>query len=221
MDDPALDAAEHESALAGLARLNRLSGADAILWPHLQREAARVGRPLRVLDVATGSGDVPVALALRARRVKVDLDLHACDVSSRALDLAGACAQRAGVRLSTFVANLEVEMPLGDFDVVTCSLFLHHLSHDAVVKALQIMADAAGSLLLVSDLRRSSTGLGLAWAASRCSTRSRVVHVDAVRSVRAAFTIGEMQSMALEAGLTDASVAPVWPLRMLLCWRRQ
>ena len=64
MDDPALDPAEHRRALAGLARLNRVSDSPGVLWPAV-RELAR-GGPVRVLDVATGSGDVPRALAAKA-----------------------------------------------------------------------------------------------------------------------------------------------------------
>ncbi|GAB4384186.1 MAG: class I SAM-dependent methyltransferase [Phycisphaerales bacterium] len=220
MDDPFLDAAEHAAALAGLARLNRLSRAAANLWPYIRREAERAGRPLRVLDVATGSADVPVALALRARRAHIQLELHACDVSPRALRIAQTRAERAGVPISTFVSDLQASDRLGAFDVVTCSLFLHHLPHDAAVQALHTMADATGRLLLVSDLRRSRTGLILAWTASRCLTRSRVVHTDAVRSVQAAWTMREMRAMAQAAGLDDATVEPTWPQRMLLRWRR-
>ena len=69
MDQPGLDAGEHAHALHGLARINRLSRSDAILWPAIER-LARAGRgsPIRVLDVASGGGDVPIALAKRASR---------------------------------------------------------------------------------------------------------------------------------------------------------
>ena len=55
MDHPALPAAEHRRALAGLARLNSLSGSVGVLWPEVRKLARELGRPLRILDVATGS----------------------------------------------------------------------------------------------------------------------------------------------------------------------
>ena len=63
MDQPELDAIEHGRALAGLARINALSGSARILWPSL-RDLARRKRTdgLRVLDVASGAGDVPIRL---------------------------------------------------------------------------------------------------------------------------------------------------------------
>jgi hypothetical protein len=64
-------------------------------------------------------------------------------------------------------------------------------------------------------------GLGLAYVVSRAITRCDVVHVDAVRSVRAAFTIAELRQMATQADLADATITRCWPARMLLTWDRK
>ncbi|MBX9582367.1 MAG: hypothetical protein K2X87_18855, partial [Gemmataceae bacterium] len=68
MDDPGLDPAEHRRALAALARINRWSRSAAVIWRPIRDFARSAGRPVRVLDVATGGGDVPKALAEKARR---------------------------------------------------------------------------------------------------------------------------------------------------------
>src|SRR5947209_11250822 len=99
MDDPGLDPAEHRRALLGLARLNRWSRSAAILWPVLREVAKRVsGRPVRVLDVATGAGDVPVGLWKRATAANLSVEIEACDVSATALAHAAASAGGAAVR---------------------------------------------------------------------------------------------------------------------------
>ena len=63
------------------------------------------------------------------------------------------------------------------------------------------MASAADVAVGIADLDRSNAGLALAWIGSRVLTRSRVVHFDALASVRAAFTLDEARAMAHEAGL--------------------
>lgn len=68
MDDPALDPGEHRRALAGLARLNRVSDSVGVLWPAVVKLAGELHRTVRLLDVATGSGDVPRRLLARANR---------------------------------------------------------------------------------------------------------------------------------------------------------
>ena len=91
MDDPSIGAAEHDAALRGLARLNIVSRSHAILWPRVvdaARSANRAGRPLRVLDVATGSGDLPLAMAHLARKAGLEMHWSVCDVSAHALEVA-------------------------------------------------------------------------------------------------------------------------------------
>jgi 2-polyprenyl-3-methyl-5-hydroxy-6-metoxy-1,4-benzoquinol methylase len=220
MDDPGLDASEHARALRGLARLNRLSRSDAILWPAVRGAAAAGGGGVSLLDIAAGSGDVAVRLARRAELAGIALELSVCDISGVALAAAARRAERAGVRLELWRHDA-VGAPISRrFDLVTCSLFLHHLDREAALMLLRHAAAAAGRVLLVSDLRRDFAGLAAAWAASRVVTRSRVVRVDAVKSVRAAYTMSEVAGLAHEAGLRGAQVRACWPRRMLLAWRR-
>jgi hypothetical protein len=82
------------------------------------------------------------------------------------------------------------------------------------------MADAAERLVLINDLRRHPWGLFLAHFAGNVLSRSPVVRVDAVRSVRAAFTLEEARALAADAGISGAVVSRRWPCRYLLSWRR-
>src|SRR5438270_753420 len=65
MDQPGLSPARHARALRGLARINFFSGSARILWRPLAELGRELG-PLRILDVATGGGDLPVRLARKA-----------------------------------------------------------------------------------------------------------------------------------------------------------
>lgn len=223
MDDPAIPANDHAHALRGLARLNKLSGADRILWAPILAEARSMSdpaRPVTLLDLATGSGDVPLAIAARAERAGVRLQLSACDISETALALARERAHSLGMTLET-LAHDAVRQPVRHrADIVISSLFLHHLNQEDAVSFLRNAAGAATRTLLISDLRRTPLGLAVAWAASRAVTRSPVVHTDAVKSVRAAYTPAEMLDLAAHAGLHGATVRRCWPWRMLLVWRR-
>ncbi|MFG0242205.1 MAG: methyltransferase domain-containing protein [Phycisphaerales bacterium JB054] len=218
MDDPKLDPQAHAAALRGLARLNALSRSDALLWPTINSLARRTGTRLSVLDIATGSADVPIALARRAARQGIDLDLHACDISNTALAHANDRANRHGVKINLFTHDALQEPFDRRFDIVTCSLFLHHLDTTHAEQLFTHAKAAAKRALLINDLRRTPAGLAAAWAASRLATRSHIVHVDAVKSVRAAFTPQEMSELATRAGLRSHEVCKRWPWRMLLRW---
>ncbi|MBM3983388.1 MAG: methyltransferase domain-containing protein [Planctomycetes bacterium] len=216
MDDPALDPAAHRRALAGLARLNRFSNSAGVLWPPIRKLARELKRTVRVLDVATGSGDVPRALLRRANRAGVALEVAACDLSPTAI----AEANRAPGPIRFFVHDaLHAALPTG-FDVVTSSLFLHHLSEDEAIALLVNMENAAARLVLVNDLARSRFNFCAVWAACRLLSRSPVVRFDGPASVRSAFTAREGLALAERAGLHGATVRGRFPCRYLLSWER-
>jgi 2-polyprenyl-3-methyl-5-hydroxy-6-metoxy-1,4-benzoquinol methylase len=215
MDDPGLDPALHREALAGLARLNRFSGSVGVLWPAIRAAASSASRPLRVLDVATGSGDVPFGLWKRATAAGLSLELHACDISEIAL----ADARRTESPIRFFWHDaIHDPLPAG-FDVVTCSLFLHHLSEEDAVTLLERMA-AAGRMVLVNDLARSRLNYVAVWIATRVLSRSTVVRFDGPASVRSAFSPREALALAERAGLRNANVGRRFPCRYLLEWSR-
>src|SRR6266851_2074889 len=96
MDCPDLDQARHWHALRGLARINWLSGSAGILWPSIRQLAKEAnGRPLRILDVACGGGDVSIVLYRRATRAGLTLQMEGTDISSNALAYARRQAEAA------------------------------------------------------------------------------------------------------------------------------
>ena len=219
MDAPDLAPERHAHALRGLSRLNRWSGSVGIMWQPIARLAQDRNRPLRILDLATGAGDIPIGLWHRARRAGVPLDIRGVDLSQRAIQWAQQRADRAGVDVQFDVLDVLSEPLPMDFDVVISSLFLHHLNEDQAIQLLACMKRSAGSLVVVNDLIRCSRGLLLAHLAARLFTTSDVVHTDAALSVRAAFTVDEIRELASAAGLDDVQIRRRWPSRMLLTWR--
>jgi 2-polyprenyl-3-methyl-5-hydroxy-6-metoxy-1,4-benzoquinol methylase len=224
MDDPALDVERHHRALRALARINRVSGAAARVWREIRARAEAGRTPVRILDVACGGGDVLRAVARRAAREELEVELHGCDLSPVALAWAdrawaeGASERRLPIHL---FAHDAVADPLPDgYDVVTTSLFLHHLERSTAVQLLANLAAATAGTVLVQDLRRTRLGYAFAWVGLHTLTASDVARTDGLRSVRSAFTIPEVHALAAEAGLAGATVQTAWPQRFVLRWGR-
>jgi 2-polyprenyl-3-methyl-5-hydroxy-6-metoxy-1,4-benzoquinol methylase len=220
MDQPGLDLRAHRQALDGLGRAHRVSRSDAAIWPAIREIVPRSRRPLRILDLACGGGHVVVDLVRRCAREGVAVEACGADLSPVATDYARTLATRAGLQRVTFV-SLDVAsqpLPVG-FDVVLCSLFLHHLDDDEAEALLRRMRGAARHLAVVSDLRRTRLGYLFAWAGCRLLSRSRVFRADGPRSVEAAFTMDEARRLAERAGLTGARIVARWPQRFMLTWR--
>jgi SAM-dependent methyltransferase len=222
MDQPGLDVSVHAAALRGLGRINRLSRSASILWPAIAHLAeSQQSRPVRVLDIASGGGDVPIELAARSRRAGLDIQLEGCDISAVAVAFAAQAASDAGVPVRFFPLDALNEPLPEDYDILMCSLFLHHLAEDEAITLLRKMAGTASSLILVNDLLRSPLGYWLAWAGCRILSRSPVVHHDGPASAWSAFRLVEARSLAQRAGLVGARLERRWPLRFLLTWSRE
>jgi len=178
---------------------------------------------LKVLDIATGSGDIPLQLWRRAKRCPLPLPVSGCDISLTAVETARAKASAAGAAgadIDYFLHDVLRDPLPTDYDVVTCSLFLHHLDPPDVVEILRKMMLAAKTMVIVTDLVRSRTSFSLVWIASHLLSRSPIVRFDGPVSVRAAYTIRELQQMAEDAGMTGAIVENCFPCRMRLCWSK-
>ena len=219
MDQPGLDREAHQAALRSLARINFWSGSAGVLWPPVRRLAERLGmKSLSVLDLATGAGDVPLALEAKARAAGLDLRITGCDVSPCAIDQARETAARSGSNVRFEQLDVLTQPLTEQYDVVTCSLFLHHLDDVEAVKLLRIMAASARHLVLVNDLERSAVSYYLVKLATRLLSRSKVVWIDGPRSVEGAYSLAEMRALAVQAGLKSAEVERRHPCRMLLSW---
>jgi len=220
MDDPNLAPELHHQALVGLRRVHGISGTVSTLWNPIRRMAKQTpNKTLRVLDVACGGGDLVISLAKKAARSGLPLEFSGCDISQTALDFASSTAASKKVSVNFFQADaIATPLPAG-YDIICCSLFLHHLDEADAIKLLRSMKASAGRIALISDLSRSRLGYVLTWVGIRLLTRSPICHVDGPLSVRAAFTPAEMRDLAAKSGLENATLTHHWPERFLLTWK--
>jgi 2-polyprenyl-3-methyl-5-hydroxy-6-metoxy-1,4-benzoquinol methylase len=237
MDDPSLATADHLHALSALARINAFSGTAGQLAAAIQRltaDSRPPDRPLEVVDIACGGGDVTMALARRLARLtkkrgravpkKLDTCVTGIDVSPRAVDHATAKAAQAPITPGAEVAFAVRDVVADgcpDCDVAVSSLFLHHLDDPDALRVLEALAAAARIGVVVSDLLRSRAGLVLAMVGTTVLSRSRVARVDGPLSVRAARTLSEYRDLFDRAGLHGAVIRRAWPERAVITWRRE
>lgn len=221
MDDPALDPIEHEKALRGLARLNRFSGTyNSLIEPIVKLSRTVNSRELTILDIATGSGDVPIAISKAGSDLGLKLKVSGCDISDTAITRASRNAAEAGADVEFFKWNaIEEEIPK-QFDVIINSLFLHHLDETNTVRLLSKMRESSNKLVIVNDLERTTFSLASVFAASRIFSTSPVVHFDGPASVRAAYSMAELAQLASQAGLTGFSLKKHFPCRMILQYKK-
>jgi SAM-dependent methyltransferase len=214
MDDPQLEPKRHQAALQGLERLNTFSsGLSVISGPIKDLSRQGHGRTLRILDIASGGGDLPLGLADLARKTGIPLEIVGSDCSPTAIEFAQQKAQRLKRNVKFIQLDaLKDDLP-NDFDIISTSLFTHHLDPEEVICLLTKAHRATQSLVIVNDLERSVINFGLVWLATRLLTHSDVVWHDGPVSVRAAYTKSEFEELAKQAGLKQYRITAKFPCR--------
>jgi SAM-dependent methyltransferase len=169
-----------------------------------------------VLDVGTGCADVPLAIVRDGRRRGIDVRATCLDRSEQMLAIA---RRRTGndERL-TFMLGTGEQLPFGDaaFDVVTCTLALHHFEPPAAHALLSELRRVARRTPIVGDLMRSALAFTGTWLYAHVISRNRLTRHDAPLSVRRAYTPAEALALARAAGWHAPSVRREPLFRMTL-----
>jgi hypothetical protein len=191
LDSDNCPAVEAEASLRDLCRMNRWFGGVATTRALIERVARLTGkRQFSVLEVASGFGEIPKIAGEQLARKGIQLEVTLLD-RMRSHLLPG--------NHSVVADALALPFPDASFDLVSCSLFAHHLEPKELAnfgcEALRVSRLA----LLVNDLIRHPVHLALIYAGFPLM-RSRVSRVDGVASVRRAYEPEEIRAILMSSG---------------------
>jgi 2-polyprenyl-3-methyl-5-hydroxy-6-metoxy-1,4-benzoquinol methylase len=219
MDAPDLPPSRFAETLKGLGRVNRVTRSARLMWPDLGATVRRrPDRPIRVLDVACGGGDVLIALWRRAAKAGLKVDFVGCDLSATAVSYAQDAAAKAGAPIEFFVHRVPQDALPESYDLIISTLFLHHLDEDGAVAFLRDAAAKAGDRIVIQDLVRSKLSYWFARLGTGVLLLNDICREDGRTSVEGAFTSLEAADLARKAGLRGAEIAPRFPFRYLIRW---
>ena len=215
IDDPTQPFAELARSMQDVALTNRLFGGTQTIVHHAARLLRDVpaGSHITVLDIATGSADIPQALQAWGRKRGLELSIVGVDNHTGMLRMARETAP--AIRLVQADA-LALPFPPRSFDLALCALAFHHLGFEASARLLAMMDTLTTRGFVVSDLRRDLPTL---WGVQATMAALRVhpfTRHDAPASVRRAFTLPEYRKMVGLAGVADVRVHTHWYFRAAL-----
>lgn len=199
MDRPQPVTPELAADLRNLRQLNRYFGSYALI-EHFLRRWVEPGAKLRVLDLATGSGDIPRLVIDFARKAGAIVTVDAIDQQGSTLEIARVLS----------VNYPEIDFIQGDvlafgengakYDIVLCSLALHHFEEEAAVRLLARCRELSSKFVLVSDLRRGLLAVIGVYLLTALVFRESMTRTDARLSADRAFSFREFRSLAERAG---------------------
>jgi SAM-dependent methyltransferase len=172
-------------------------------------------KPRTILDLATGGGDVPRTIARR-----FNVTITAVDGNPDILQIARErSAGHSSIRFEQ-QNMLALPYPPGSFDLVLCSLTLHHFAEADVVAILRRIHEIARIGYVVNDMRRNRVAIWLSKLMARTMITNPIARFDAPASCERAFTIAELHTLAQHAGLEQVTIHRHPIFRMVLVGRK-
>ena len=197
MDRPQPVSPELERDLERIRQLNRWFGSHRLISIFMRRWITP-GAQMRVVDLATGSGDIPRLLVDHSRRIGAQIQIDAVDRQAATLDIARRLS--AGYpEISYHEANILEWNSAEGYDFSLCSLALHHFSNDDAVKLLRRCRALSRRFVLVSDLRRGFLLLAGVYMLTAVIFREPMTRFDGRLSAQRAFSFAEMRHLAIHA----------------------
>jgi 2-polyprenyl-3-methyl-5-hydroxy-6-metoxy-1,4-benzoquinol methylase len=201
MDRPQPVLAELERDLVRIRQLNRWFGSYRLVLGFIRRWI-RPDEKLRVVDLATGSGDIPRLIVDYARQISAKVEIDALDWQPATLEIARKLSVNYP-EISYREANILEGNSIAAYDIALCTLALHHFSNDDAVRLLRRCREVSKRLVLVSDLRRSFSLVAGVYLLTTLIFREPMTRYDARLSAIRAFSFSEMRDLAMRAGWKD------------------
>jgi hypothetical protein len=220
MDGEGVGYDEFRACLVDLAKVNRLTRAyppTLGFFNRLLGQARALGRPLEVVDVGSGYGDLLRRVDAWATRHQVDVALTGVDLNPWSRRAAEEATPH-GRPIQWVTADAFEYRPARGIDVVVSSLFTHHLPNPLVAKFLGWMASTARVGWFVNDLHRHPVPFHFFRHFAKVARFHRFVQHDGPVSIARAFTVRDWEGLIAQAGLDPRTVSIRWklPFRLTL-----
>jgi len=210
--DPALAAASYRF----METVNCYFGGIRTVQRFLAAETAgrHAGAPLRILDIGSGSCDIPLAVSRWARAHGIPLHFTCLEMAGHAVEIARQQLARAGdPAVQLLQENVLTHQPAEPYDCAVASMCFHHFSNEQILTLLQRLRGFVINSVLINDLRRSRLASLAARLLLAGTGAPAGVRHDALLSIRRGFKISELRTLLRQLDSVTVSVEPV-------CWFR-
>ena len=215
--------AEVRRSLHDIRRINTyLGGARVVMTEtfRLLESHNRNQRTATILDVGTGSADIPLRLVQAGRQRHFDLHLIALDNNWRHLETARAAI--AGSPNIHLLQGDAFQIPLADnsVDIVIASLFLHHFRPPQIDLLLHEFHRVSRVGWVINDLVRHYVPLIFFRLTAPIFARSYITRHDGTASILRGYTTAEMRRIVAALGLPGITVRDHFPYRMSIVGKK-
>ncbi|GGK87308.1 methyltransferase domain-containing protein [Rufibacter glacialis] len=173
-------------------------------------------KKLKIADLGSGGGDTLRMVARWARRRNQPVELVGIDANAFMLNYSAAHSQPYPEISYRQADVFSPEFARQEYDIVICSLFLHHFPDQALASLLAQLQGQARVAVLVNDLHRHPLAFYSIKTLTQVFSRSYLVKNDAPLSVLRGFSRADWQRILELAGIRSYRLQWKWAFRWQL-----
>lgn len=205
--DPGLAAASYRF----MKTVNGHFGGIRVVRRFLAAETAgrHVDVPIRILDIGSGSCDIPLAVSRWAHTRGMPLHFTCLETGSHALDIARVQIELTGnTAIQLVQEDVFTHQPVEPYDFAVASMCFHHFSDAQILTLLHQLRGFVSHSVLINDLRRSRWASLAARPLLAVTGASAGVRHDALLSIRRGFKVSELSTLLRQLDGVSISVEP-------------
>lgn len=218
MDDLDCSGEVVSQTLRELDTINRLLGGNSISMGAFKQVAKNSKKPLHLLDLGCGSGDLMILMAKWCRKNGIEARFTGVDANPYIVKFAQNHT-RDFPEISVECINIFSDQFLNmKCDIVHSCLFTHHFTSDQLTGLFKDFQKLARTKVIINDLQRHLIAYySIKWLTSWFS-RSFMVQNDASASVARGFKKKELKNILDQAGINQYQLKWAWAFRWKLVY---
>ena len=215
MDDFTIEGALFRDTLDKLEIINRFLGGNSVTINGLKNllKNQSKNKTITIVDLGCGNGDILRDVAKFGRKNNYSFNLIGIDANLAAIEYAKELSKEYSELSFKTIDILSEDFKKQSYDVVLCTLFLHHFKNEEIISFLKTTTDKATIGVVVNDLHRHKLAYYL-FKLIGFFIKNKMVRQDGLTSVLRAFKRKDLENIAKEIKV-HFSIQWKWAFRYL------
>ena len=215
MDDFTMEGALFRDTLDKLEIINRFLGGNSVTINGLKNllKNQSKNKTITIVDLGCGNGDILRDVAKFGRKNNYSFNLIGIDANLAAIEYAKELSKEYSELSFKTIDILSEDFKKQSYDVVLCTLFLHHFKNEEIISFLKTTTDKATIGVVVNDLHRHKLAYYL-FKLIGFFIKNKMVRQDGLTSVLRAFKREDLENIAKEIKV-HFSIQWKWAFRYL------
>jgi len=215
MDDFLLEGEELRDALDKIASINQLLGGNKLTLNGVKRLLTKADKTknITIADIGCGNGDMLRMLADYGRTQNLQLNLIGIDANAFTISHAEILSEDYSNIQYQCVDIFSQEFNSLKYDIVLCTLTLHHFTDNDIVHIIATFKKNAAIGVIINDLHRSKLAYRLFTFICYIFKLNRMSREDGLVSILRGFKKEELEAYSQKLNLKNYSIHWKWAFR--------